>query len=43
MSNQVKETRKKSKYQRKISRKRGRGRVDQAWVWWYVPRQGSES
>ena len=26
--------RKKSKYQRKLARKRGRGKVDPNWMWW---------
>lgn len=32
MSNDT--TKKKSKYQKKLARKRGRGKVDHKWMWW---------
>lgn len=28
-------TRKKSKFQKKLARKRGKGKVDPKWMWWF--------
>lgn len=43
MTNETTKKSKKSKYQRKIARKHGRGKVDPRWMWWMdrsAPKEG---
>lgn len=35
MNEQETSKKKRSKYQRKMARKRGRGKVDPRWMWWW--------
>lgn len=34
--------RKKSRYQKKLARKYGRGKIDPRWMWWAEPRSKSD-
>lgn len=34
-NNEQTSTKKKSKYQKTLARKRGKGRINPNWMWWY--------